>query len=192
MRGSGTGTRWAAVTRSAVSSRSVSPWREAICSIICCWRMLTSVRCFSSSSIWAGEGWSGRLCTKKHKIKSTFWRGCLSVTLHAHARILHQCDGVKHHTTRGLQQKPQRVVLFKGCAGVPNVVLRAVLSITPRCCGSVSCSRARADRSHTAFWGRRYNSVSHGVFWRSPSLSCVLQRLLKAVSNEPQLWPVCR
>ncbi len=108
--GSNTGTRWAAVTWSVVSSRSVSLCREAICSIICCWRMLTSVRCFNSSSMRAGEGRSGRLCRtggnkKNTTFKLTFWRGCLSVNLHAHACILHQCDGVKDHTTRGRQQK---------------------------------------------------------------------------------------
>ncbi len=41
----------------------------------------------------------------------------MSVILHAHARILHQCDGVKDHTTRGLKKKTLTVVLFKGCAG---------------------------------------------------------------------------
>ncbi len=53
-RGSGSGTRWAAAVRSAAISHSDSPWRAAMCSTICCWRMLTSVRCFSSSSM-SGE-----------------------------------------------------------------------------------------------------------------------------------------
>ncbi len=38
------------------------PFHIGICSIICCWRMLTSVRCFHSSFMRAGEGRSGRLC----------------------------------------------------------------------------------------------------------------------------------
>ncbi len=56
---------------------------------------------------------------KNTKFKLTFWRGCLLVNLHAHACILHQCDGVKDHTTRGRQQKNTGGwVLFKGGAGV--------------------------------------------------------------------------
>ncbi len=42
----------------------------------------------------------------------------MSVNLHAHACILHQCDGVKDHTTSGLQQKnPGGWVLLKRGAG---------------------------------------------------------------------------
>ncbi len=71
-RGSGSGTRWAAAVRSAAISRSDSPWRAAMCSTICCWRMLTSVRCFSNSSMSGEEpppvGDKTRGIRKKNKI----------------------------------------------------------------------------------------------------------------------------
>ncbi len=38
--------------------------------------------------------------------------------------------------------------------------------------GAVDRCPARADRSHTALWGRRYNSVSQGVFWQSHHHAC--------------------
>ncbi len=85
---------------------SLSPWRAAMCSTICCCRMLTSVRCFNSSSM-AGEesppesiNKNEKTQGKKKKEKISSW--CTwgrTVILQSHARILHQCGGLKNHTT---------------------------------------------------------------------------------------------
>ncbi len=99
-RASGCGTCGAAVAWRAASSCSVRPCRVARCSTICCWRMLTSVRCFQSSSI-SLKGRSTHLWQRRGKNKSRkrdensqrMWC-CLPVILHWHARIL-------HHLSRG-------------------------------------------------------------------------------------------
>ncbi len=73
------------------------------------------------------------------------------MNLHAHARILHQCDGVKDHTTRGLQQKnPGGWVLLKRGAGAKRGAPCCAANHSLCVLGAVDRSRARADRSHTA------------------------------------------
>ncbi len=105
-RGSDGGTRGAVAVRRAATSLSVSPWRAAMCSTICCCRMLTSVRCFNSSSM-AGEELPPESINKNEKTQGKkkkekicswcTWGG--PVILQSHARILHQCGGLKNHTT---------------------------------------------------------------------------------------------
>ncbi len=99
-RASGSGTHGAAAAAwRAASSCSVCPCRVARCSTICCWRMLTSVRCFRSSSI-SGKGRSAHLWQRRgeknpggDENSQRMWC-CLSVILHWLARIL-------HHLSRG-------------------------------------------------------------------------------------------
>ncbi len=104
--------------------------------------------------------------------------------------------GEGSHDTRTSIKEPRRVGFIQKtcrCKTWCSVLCYQSLLVRPRCCGSVSCSRALVlgQTGHPMLSGEGERQAL--VTESSGDLpSGLLQRLLKAVPDESQLMPVCR
>ncbi len=95
---------------------------------------------------------------------------------------------MKDHTTRGCQQKnPGGWVLFKRGAGAKRGAPCCAVNHSLCILGALVLGQT----GHTLLSGEGDN-IALVVESSGDLLSCPLQRLLKAVPDEPQLMPVCR
>ncbi len=141
---------------------SVSPWRVARCSTICCWRMLTSVSRWRISSMLgeerSPETENRRQQKKKRKVKvkeiACRWfftnmpAFSTSVTGWGITRqgLLDKCPGGWIYLKEGSAKRGKSP---RGCSGAVSA-----LFLLSRCSESVLCSSG-AGRSHAAVCGRK-------------------------------------